>query len=289
MSKEELETWTEEDRAQQRKRRLIMGAMALLTSAGVLVGGLFHSPDALLAEDQPQEPVAVVQNDDENDLDGDGGDGGAETQEEAGEEEEQEEEEARGGVRVGLRQKILQLPYAVRLTVILPLWALGWLILTGATALWSAVLSPVLGKILGWLILLAALLGAFAFAVKTVFPDLPLKKILNKRSVLGIAVGAAVLALADILLPLFWEDYPRIEAILRGGGILLVLGGATFAYTRRERKRRLALPAGSPGTEETEPEEAAEAEEVKKPLTREDILAIADETGRDRKAGKATE
>ena len=182
-----------------------------------------------------------------------------------------EEEEAVSGVRSGLRERILQLPYAVRLLVILPLWALGFGLLTGATALWSTVLSPVLAKALGWLCLLAALLGAFLLAGKSIFPDLPVKKILNKRSLTGLIVGSVLLGAADLIAPLVWADYVRIETIVRICGVGLVLGATTLAFVRREHKRRKALPVVEAEPVESEPEELEP-----RPMTREDVLALAD-------------
>lgn len=275
MPGEEKEKLSVEEKAREARRKVVMGGVAVVTSLSVLVGGLFHSPEALLAEEQPLEPVAVVQNDDD-DLDGPGGDGDKPV-EDAGKETEQEEEEERAregvGVRAGLRQKILQLPYAVRLLVILPLWALGFGIITLATALWSGVLSPVLGKLLGWVLLLAAMAAAFVLAAKTVFPDLKVKDLLKKRNLFGLLIAAGLLALADIVLPLFWADYPRIEAIVRAVGIFLILGLSVGSFCLKEHKRRKALPDPAP---EPEPEE----DEEPRPLTREDILAIADHARR---------
>ena len=268
MSAEEKEKLSAEEKARETKRKVLMGGVAVVTSLSVLVGGLFHSPEALLAEEQPLEPVAVVQNDDD-DLDGPGGDGdGPDQAAEDETEQEDESSQAESGVRAGLRQKILQLPYVVRLLVILPLWALGFGIITVATALWSGVLSPILGKILGWVLLLAALAAAFVLAAKTVFPDLKIKDLLKKRNLLGLLIAAGVLALADIVLPLFWADYARIETIVRAVGIFLILGLSVGSFCLTEHKRRKALPDPKP-----EPEE----EEAPRPLTQEDILAIADQ------------
>ena len=158
----------------------------------------------------------------------------------------------------------------MRLLVILPLWALGFGIITVATALWSGVLSPILGKLLGWVLLLAALAAAFVLAAKTVFPDLKIKDLLKKRNLLGLLIAAGLLALADILLPLFWADYARIEAIVRAVGIFLILGLSVGSFCLREHKRRKALP-------EPESEPEPEEEEAPRPLTQEDILAIADQ------------
>ena len=206
---------------------------------------------------------------------GPGEDAEEELEASGGEEEEDDEESAPAGARARLRQKILQLPLIVRLLVILPLWAVGWLLLTGLTALWSLALSPVLGKALAWLLLLAALAGAFVLAAKTVFPDLPLKKILNRRSLLGLVIGAVLLGIADCVLPLFWDGYGRIEAIARLVGIGLVFGTVTVSFALREQKRRRSLPPESSEDAEIEEEEREPA-----PLTREEILALADSVSR---------
>ena len=254
----------------ERRRRVAAAGIAVVTSASVVVGGLFNSPAALLSDEDPA-PVVEYQNDDD-DLDGDDGDGsGSGDDEGAG----AEEEEARAGLRAGARQRIMELPYAVRLAVILPLWCLGWAILTVSSALWTAILSPVLGKALGWLCLLAALVGAFILAAKMIFPDLPLKKILNKRSLLGLIFGSVGLGIADIVVPLFWTDYTRIENIVRAVGVLLVFGTVTMVFIRRELKRRRAL-----AETETAEEIPEEIPEEPRPLTERDILALADSVSR---------
>lgn len=224
----------EKDRG--KKKRAAAAAVAVVTSASMVAGGIFQSPADLL-EEQDILPQVVYTDDD--DLDSGGGDSGDEDSGDKGSELEEEEEQS--GRRAALRQRILQLPYAVRLLVVLPLWALGWLLLTGLSALWGAVL----GKALAWLLLIGALLGAFLLAGKTLFPDLPVKKILNKRSVLGLIIGSVALGAADIVVPLFWTEYTRIENIVRAIGVLLVLGTVTGLFARREIRRRRELAAAA--------------------------------------------
>ena len=280
MEKERELTEQEErrEREHKRKRRVAAGAVALLASGGLIVGGLFNSPAALLDEQDMTPPVILADDDGEDDLDGPGGEGDEDS---ADEEEEQETEEAAEEEGSGLRRRIQQLPYAVRLLVILPLWCIGWLLLTGAAALWTAVLSPVLGKALGWLLLIGALLGALLLAGKTLFPDLPVKKILNRRNVLGVVVGSLLLGVLDLVLPLFWDGYVKIESIVRGSGILLIFGAVTLRFAARERKRRRALAAAEAEQKEEMEEEEPEEEEPR-PLTREEILALADTVSRAR-------
>jgi len=270
---EQMHTESGAGKDRERKKRTAAAAVAVVTSASMLVGGIFNSPAALLADEDlmPQQQVA-----DDTDLDGPGGgdgDGGA--GDDGGQSEEEEREELRGGARAGLRRRILQLPCALRLLVILPLWGLGWLILSAGAALWSALLSPLLAKALTWLLFLGALAGAFLLAGKTVFPDLPVKKILNRRSLLGLLLGAAALGLADLVLPLFWAEYTRLENIVRAVGVLLVFGTVMALFARRELRRRRELAAGEQGAEEP-------AESAPRAASRQEALALADSVSRPR-------
>ncbi len=275
------------------RRKIGAGAVALVTSASMLVGGIFNSP-ALLPDDEDPMPQIAYTESDEDDLDGsgDGGDGkdGAEKPEEAQEEQAEEapepaavaeEPEQAPNVWDDVRRKLQKLPLRVRLLAI-PVGALiCWLIVSGVTALLGPVLGPIVGSVLSWALGLAALLGCFTAAVKTVFPDLPLKKILNRRSISGVLIGGAVLAAADIVVPLFWAEYTRIEALIRALGILAVMGTATGVFTARENRRRKAESEAAEAEVEEEEEEPEEEED--KPLTREDILALADTVSRKRR------
>ena len=261
---------SEDERKKELKKKLARTGVALFTSASVLVGGVFPSPDALLADEQPLNPVVAYENGNGNDLDGDGGDAGGGSTE--------EEEEVSGeslGVRARLRQRILQLPLSVRVFVLVPMWALGWGIWTVATGLWSMLLGPIAGKAIGWLFLLAALLGAFALGIKTVFPDMPLKKILNKKSLLGLLLGGLTLGAADLTVPLFWDGYEQLAQIFRAAGVALILGTVSFALIRRTLRQRRAEPVPAEGPAEPEEEEP-------RPWTDAEILALADSVSRKR-------
>ena len=270
---EEQEQLSEEEKRQKRKKKAAKAGVALFTSASVLVGGLFPSPDALLADEQDLNPVAIVQNDNDagDDLDGDGGDDDGSS---AGEEEEESVGET-AGLRAGLRQKLLQLPLAVRVFVLVPMWALGWAIWTVATGLWTMLLGPIAGKAVSWLFLLAALLGAFVLGAKAIFPNLPLKKIVNKKSLLGLLIGGLTLGAADLTVPLFWDGYEKLAQVFRASGVALILGTVLFAFVQRVRKAHRAEPAPAE-------EPAEEPEPEPRPWTDAEILALADSVSRKR-------
>ena len=261
---EEAEPKTEEEKKKDYKKKAVKAGVAVVTSASVLMGGLFSSPDALLAQEQNLNPAAITQNDSDSDQDGD------EDEESSEEEEELSGESA--GLRAALRQRILRLPLAVRVFVLVPLWAIGWAVWTVAGGLWTMLLGPIAGKAVSWLFLLAALLGAAALGLKAVFPDMPLKKIFNKKSLLGLILGGLGLGIADLTVPLFWDGYETLAAVLRASGMALILGIVSFALIRRALKKR---------QEELQPAEGP-AEPASHDWTREEILALADTVSRKR-------
>ena len=245
--------------AEDKKKRAAAAAVAAVTAGSVVVGGLFTDPDDLLSNDAPAPITATL---DSTGDGGDDGDSGAATDQE-------EQQAAESGLRDKLRARILALPLWVRLVFILPFWALGFGVTSVATALWAAVLSPLMSSALGWVVMIAAMVGAFALAAKAIFPDMPWRKIVNRRTVPVIIVLGVLLGAADLILPAFWTGYIKIRAIVRLVGTLGIVGGVTTAFAVRRHKKRMAEIAASEPDEET-------AEEILKPLTHEDILAMAD-------------
>lgn len=219
-------------------------AVAAVTAAGVMVGGAFASPDEIL-EDGPDAIVQTVTVSTQTPVDADGGDPGAELAEDSAEEEEKR------GARAAVRKAVRSAPEELRAVVAVPLWGLGTVVLALLNTLWTGVLSPAASAVLSWLgiALMAALI--FALAVKTVAPDLPLKKILNKRSLLCIGVLCLICGILDASLPFFWEDYTKLSRILKLIGSFVCTGVPVVFFLRRRRREK--------------PREVIEAEPVEVP------------------------
>ena len=209
-----------------REKRIAVGTtLALLTAASVTVGGLFNDPAALLQEDELKPGVVYVMDNSADDDDG-------------GAQQEDETEKRRGGVRAALRRRILALPLIVRMVVVLPLWAVGWALTAAMAALWTSALSPLAAKLFGALLMFGMLALVFALAVKAIFPDLPLRKIFSRRSLVALAIGALALFAADLVLPILWTEYERAKALVTAAGMLIVLTPTVTAFSLREQKRR---------------------------------------------------
>ena len=232
------------------KGKAAASAVAAVTAAGVLVGGSFADPDDILSDG----PDAIVQSlDTDSQIDEDGG---------AGPGEGEEEEESRRGLKGGVRRVVRAAPVELRALVAVPLWAVGTVVIALFSGLWTTVLSPVAATALAWLGFALMAILIFALAAKTVFPNMPLKKILNKRSILTIVALCFACGVLDSVLPFFWEDYLKLSKLLKIVGSLLCTGVPVAFFVRRHKRKAAAL-------------EEVEAEPVEPELTMEEKEAAA--------------
>ena len=225
-------------------------AAATVAAAGVLIGGSFEAPaDILKDNDSALAPPPIVEtlNAEIDPGDGDTGDEDAVAEEE-------EEEKKKGGVRQKTRDFGLRLPLAVRACVAVPLWCVGWTLISAASLLWAGVLSPAGEAIAKWIVIALMILAALAVTVKTVFPKTPLKKIFNKRTLLWVLGGSTAFCIADVVLQRFYPDMPRLFDIARAVASAALLIAALIPVLKHEKKARDKQRA-----EEEEARERAEA------------------------------
>ena len=204
-------------------------AVVAVTAAGVLVGGAYASPEEIMSDG----PETVIQTLDRGASEAEAVDVGAdEPCDETG------TEEKKRGVHAGVRSIMRSAPAGVRALVGIPLWGLGTAAMSLASTLWGSVLSPAALTLLSWLA--AALMAAliFTLAVKTAFPDLPLKKILNRRSILTIISLCLLFGLLDAVLPFFWEDYAAVSKLLRVLGSFVCTGVPIAFFVRRHARKK---------------------------------------------------
>ncbi len=119
--------------------------------------------------------------------------------------------------------RIQSWPLPVRALILLPLWGIGELLIALATALWN---SPVGQILLHFLLEAALLIGLFALVWKLLFPHVPLRRVLSRKTFPWLIAGALVITVADALLAYFWEDWKIWRIVLLavvGFVVLLVL------------------------------------------------------------------
>ncbi len=196
----------------KKHRKAAASAVAAVTAAGVIVGGAFSSPEELLS-DGPDTVVQTVVMNTGAEIDSDDGDG-------SGEEDLEDENEDRRFFS-SVRKLISRTPIGFRAAVILPLWLLGTFMTGMMSFFWSSFLSPSLSSVLNWIGI--ALVGAavFLLSAKTVFPDLPIRKLLNRRTILILVMVCLVFGIIDSVLPFFWDEYDSLSKALKASGSFL--------------------------------------------------------------------
>ena len=225
-------------------------AAATVAAAGVLIGGSFDAPADILKDNESAlapPPIVETLKAEIDPGDGDTGDDDAVAEEE-------EEEKKKGGVRQKTREFVLRLPLAVRACVAVPLWCVGWALISAASLLWAGVLSPVGAAIAKWVMIALMILAALAITVKTVFPKTPLKKIFNKYTLLWVLGGSTAFCIADVVLQRFYPDMPRLFDIARAVASAALLTAVLIPVLKHEKKER--------DRRRQEEEEAREKEEA---------------------------
>ena len=122
-----------------------------------------------------------------------------------------------------------------------PAYAVGWVLSKLLSLLWSLTLTPVMNKIVFWLLIALAAFAAVAAGLKAAFPDMPLKEILTGKRSLGIIGSIFAACAVCALLSRIWPDYERYAEILRA---VLGYAAAIFAcfiiWRRQSLKKETA-------------------------------------------------
>lgn len=122
-----------------------------------------------------------------------------------------------------------------------PAYAVGWVLSKLLSLLWSLTLTPVMNKIVFWLLIALAAFAAVAAGLKAAFPDMSLKEILTGKRSLGIIGSIFAACAVCALLSRIWPDYERYAEILRA---VLGYAAAIFAcfiiWRRQSLKKETA-------------------------------------------------
>ena len=82
-----------------------------------------------------------------------------------------------------LKKFITWIPYPIRMIIFLPLWIIGFISQIGAKLLFKTVISPILSILLSIVFNSLLMIAIFLICVKILFPDIPWRKILNKKTI----------------------------------------------------------------------------------------------------------
>lgn len=209
------------------KKRIVASAVAAVTTVGVLLGGSFDSPADLLSGNDVSPSVIISDT-----LSPEAGNDGI------NEEGVLPGEEKKKGLRARVRSAVKRMPLALRAGVGLPLWFAGWLLLGALGFLWEPLLSPLMSALLNSLCVAAILAATLVSTVKAVFPDMPLKKILNRKSLFTVFFGALLFGAAGAVMQIFIPEADRLSNIVEGMIMLAALLFAAVPLLKGEFRRR---------------------------------------------------
>lgn len=195
-----------------KKKAAALAAVTTAAAAGMVTGALFDSPADLLNQPEPDDIVEFTDDDSQEETEQSG--------------------KQRGGLSARLQKWILNLPEAVRMLVVVPLWIVGWVLLNAVSVFWMGA-GPILGRLVSWLCLALVLLVVFAAGVKTALPHVPLKQILRPRNILFVLAVTFLLGLADLALPSVWQSYnAATQLVWRIGATCLLAFVCVTALSR---------------------------------------------------------
>ena len=167
-----------------KEKRVRQGLITTLTSASVLIGTTFNSSQDILNEfEKPVEPHVKNLNN-ENILD-------------------TNKVSSKSNI---LKNIIYKIPVNIRLYIFVPLWFLGTGIIY-VVEMFLKIITPFAHILTNFVIHLLLMSLVVIICIKLLFPDLPLKKILNKKTLLLIIIGSIALSICDLIMPFIFDKY----------------------------------------------------------------------------------
>ena len=149
-------------------------------------------------------------------------------------------EELEGMDRV--RAWMLKLPLPVRATVLLPLWAVGEVSFAAIRALSAAVMTVPGQFLLSLAVQLGILVAVFGLTWKLMSPKTPLRKIFSNKHFPWLALGAGLVAVADVGLGIFFEEWTLLRiavmAMVGFGVLSLLWARLCHGFTAPLRRRK---------------------------------------------------
>lgn len=193
------------------KKKAAAAAVTVAAMAGVVTGAAFDSPLDLVPEAAEE-------------LNLDFEDSAAAS------------ENRQKGPLAKVRMWVMSLPAAVRMLVAVPLWVLGWVLISAVSVFWAGA-APVLAGLLNWVCLAIVLLAVFTLSAKAAFPGVSVRRILRFRNVVLLVTLSAVFWVADLALPTVWNDYDLVSRTVWRAGATCLLAFICCAELKHQGKR----------------------------------------------------
>ncbi|MBE6116613.1 MAG: hypothetical protein E7187_07320 [Erysipelotrichaceae bacterium] len=223
-----INTKNMEDKKAEIKKKAAKAIIAASTASSVVVGGLYSSPEDLLHP----KPVIMNITEDEDFYD--------------------EHVRKEPTWRDRLKNYINNLPLLARVIIVLPLWAIGFLIIALTTNLWKMIVSPILAHLSVWVIIAFVMLASLVAFGKIMYPKIDIRKFINKNTLLVTGITVGMVIVAHLLCVNLWSDY---EDYIRQVQIAMVAIGlvcGSYQLYHQFYQNKLVVTSGTMVRENTE-------------------------------------
>lgn len=188
-------------------------AVIAATGASVVVGSLYATPDELINP----KPLTMMDPASNEELD------------------ETDVENQKKSIGQIIKNWLNSLPVWLRVSVGLPLWFIGWILITVARSIFlktNFVYLLIAGIIL---FIVLVLVG------KIMFPRIPFKEFVNKYTIGTLLVTIGVLALCDYIFPQIWDEYEKYSRYVLFATITISMVCAVAQYYQRYYDTKLVV------------------------------------------------
>ena len=204
-----------------KKKKVILGLMAGLTTFSVTLGSLFESAEEL-KRDYPKTPKAVVESIDdysEDDL---------------------ENNEVHDSFKERLKKLIYRIPVKIRTIFFVPLWTIGYALIALMETLFRTIFVPLAQQIGGFLFETLIMLLVVGICIKILFPDLPWSKIFSKKTIFAVLIGSLIIKICDLIAPHFIDNYKTYRLIVKFVLGLIATGIILRPFIKKKLENRIS-------------------------------------------------
>lgn len=199
------------------RRKVTTAAIAATTGASLLVSSAYADPDELL---HPKPLIQTLHQEDDN---------------------EDEFNFSRRSLSERFRIWFSGMPLWIRVSVGLPLWAIGFILVTLANTLWTRFISPILGTVVVVALVAGILLLTLVFIGKMMLPYVPFRKFFNLKAVIIVLGGIGAYMLMDNLFANVWSEYKEYSQQIMLATFIITLICGLYQYYHDLHETRLIV------------------------------------------------
>ncbi|MDI9540177.1 MAG: hypothetical protein QM204_01700 [Bacillota bacterium] len=176
----------EKEKIEDLKKRAQKTAIAATTAASLFVNNTYDKPLEIIDESFKEEDI-----------------------------DEQLNQKKKTSFKIKCKQLLHNIPQPLRVILLLPLWSLGWFLMLVLRPVWENLLVGIFSEISYWVILSLIIMAIILFSALFLFPDIPLSKTFNKKTISLIIALITTLAISDKLTSMYYPAYNSFKKYVK--------------------------------------------------------------------------